>query len=139
MNSEQVFIRLNQGVELTAEGEEFFKAIRPLLATVGTLEQKFERKTRTNDTAALVVGGSHDVSANILPKLIMAPEEHHRVSSVHLRDNESRIIENHLLNTGTRSSTHPIRRTRAELVYEPLSNGVGSRFLFPRFHSPAES
>ena len=28
------FIRLNQGVELTAEGEEFFKAIRPLLVTV---------------------------------------------------------------------------------------------------------
>ena len=92
------FIRLNQGVELTSEGEEFFKAIQPLLATFESLEQKFKRKMKANDTAPLIVGGSHNVSASILPKLLMALKERHTAVQFILETSESRIIETRLLN-----------------------------------------
>ena len=64
-------IRLNQGVELTSEGEEFFNGIRPLLAEAEDLEKRF-KSSPTLDTVPLIVGGSHNVSVNVLPKLLMS-------------------------------------------------------------------
>jgi len=55
------FIRLNQGVELTAEGEEFFTGIRPLLAEAENLEKRFKSNPKANNTAPLIVGGSTEV------------------------------------------------------------------------------
>jgi len=125
------FIRLNQGVELTAEGEEFFKAIRPLLATVENLEQKFKRKTQTNDTAALVVGGSHNVSARIVPKLLMALKERHKSVQFILETNESRIIETRLLNAELEIALITNPSHRAQLVYEPYEQMELVAFCLP--------
>jgi DNA-binding transcriptional LysR family regulator len=60
------FIRLNQGVELTSEGEEFFNGIRTLLAEAEDLEKRF-KSSPTSDTVPLIVGGSHNVYVNVLP------------------------------------------------------------------------
>src|SRR5215510_15321162 len=68
----KLFFRLNQGVELTAEGREFFNATQPMLAEAENLEKRFKNNKTTNDTAPLIVGGSHNVSINVLPKLLMA-------------------------------------------------------------------
>ena len=133
------FIRLNQGVELTAEGEEFFKAIRPLLATVENLEQKFKRKTQTNDAAALVVGGSHNVSARILPKLLMALKERHKSVQFILETNESRIIETRLLNAELEIALITNPSHRAELVYEPYEEMELVAFCLPINPRPARS
>src|SRR5262245_38115070 len=51
------FMRLNQGVELTAEGDEFFNAIQPLLTEAEHLEKRFKSSSRENDTTPLIVGG----------------------------------------------------------------------------------
>jgi DNA-binding transcriptional LysR family regulator len=40
-------IRVNQGVELTSEGKEFFDAIRPLLNEAENLEKRFKRRDGT--------------------------------------------------------------------------------------------
>src|SRR4029453_1150632 len=48
------FIRLNQGVELTPEGEEFFTGIRPLLTEAENLEKRFKNSPKANDTAPLI-------------------------------------------------------------------------------------
>ena len=125
------FIRLNQGVELTAEGEEFFKAIRPLLATVENLEQKFKRKAKANDTAPLVVGGSHNVSASILPKLLMALKERHKSVQFILETTESRIIETRLLNAELEIALITNPSHRAELVYEPYEEMELVAFCLP--------
>jgi len=126
------FIRLNQGVQLTAEGEEFFKAIRPLLATVENLEQKFKRKAKANDTAPLVVGGSHNVSTSILPKLLMALKERHKSVQFVLETNESRIIETRLLNAELEIALITNSSHRSELVYEPYQEMELVAFCLPR-------
>src|SRR5439155_21359688 len=72
------FIRLNQGVELTPEGEEFFNGIRPLLEEAENLEKRFKKSSpKANDTAPLIVGGSRNVSVKTLPRLLMVLKERH--------------------------------------------------------------
>ena len=125
------FIRLNQGVELTSEGEEFFNSIRPLLAEAENLEQKFKGKPKANDTAPLIVGGSHNVSVNVLPKLLMAFKERH--PSVHfiLETNESRIIETRLLNSELEVALITNPSHRAEMVYESYEEMELVAFCLP--------
>ena len=84
----KLLVRLNQGVELTSEGREFFDAIRPMLAEADNLEKRFKNSSKANDTAPLIVGGSHNVSVNVLPKLLMAFKERHPSAQFILETNE---------------------------------------------------
>jgi DNA-binding transcriptional LysR family regulator len=127
----KLFIRLNQGVELTPEGEEFFTGIRPLLAEAENLEQKFKGKPKANDTAPLIVGGSHNVSVNVLPKLLMALKERHPSVQLILETNESRIMETRLLNSELEIALITNPSHRAELVYEPYEEMEVVAFCLP--------
>jgi len=127
----KLFIRLNQGVELTPEGEEFFTGIRPLLAEAENLEQKFKGKPKANDTAPLIVGGSHNVSVNVLPKLLMALKERHPSVQLILETNESRIMETRLLNSEVEIALITNPSHRAELVYEPYEEMEVVAFCLP--------
>jgi DNA-binding transcriptional LysR family regulator len=127
----KLFIRLNQGVELTPEGEEFFTGIRPLLAEAENLEQKFKGKPKANDTAPLIVGGSHNVSVNVLPKLLMALKERHPSVQLILEANESRIMETRLLNSEVEIALITNPSHRAELVYEPYEEMEVVAFCLP--------
>ncbi|MGH7875689.1 MAG: LysR substrate-binding domain-containing protein, partial [Candidatus Binatia bacterium] len=106
-------------------------AIRPLLATVESLEQKFKRKAKANDTAPLIVGGSHNVSASILPKLLMALKERHKSVQFIMETNESRIIETRLLNAELEIALITNPSHRAELVYEPYEEMELVAFCLP--------
>jgi DNA-binding transcriptional LysR family regulator len=124
-------VRLSQGVELTSEGEEFFNSIRPLLAEAESLEQKFKGKARPGDTTPLIVGGSHNVSVNVLPKLLMAFKEGHPCVKVVLETNESRIIEARLLNSELEIALITNPSYRAEFVYEPYEEMELVAFCLP--------
>ena len=67
----KLFVRLNQGMELTPEGKEFFKAILPFLVQAEDLEKRFKANGRMRDGGLLSVGRSRNVSAEILPKLLI--------------------------------------------------------------------
>jgi LysR family transcriptional regulator, transcriptional activator of the cysJI operon len=125
------FMRLNQGVELTSEGEEFFKAIGPLLAEADKLEHKYKGKPRTDDATPLIVGGSHNVSGNILPKLLMALKERH--PSVHfiLETDHSPAIEKRLLASEFEIALITNPSHRAEIVYEPYEEMELVAFCLP--------
>ena len=125
------FIRLNQGVELTSEGEEFISAIRPLLAEAEHLENKYKGKTKTDDAAPLIVGGSHNVSANVLPKLLMAFKTHHPSTQVILETNESPVIEKRLVASEVEIALITNPSYRAELVYEPYGDMELVAFCLP--------
>src|SRR5436309_144841 len=71
------FVRLNHGVELTAQGREFIDAVKPVLSQATKVENRFRNNPSTNQTGTLRVGGSHNVSVNVLPKLLMAFKESH--------------------------------------------------------------
>jgi DNA-binding transcriptional LysR family regulator len=125
------FMRLNQGVELTSEGDEFFNAIRTLLAEAEHLEKRFKSSSKANDTAPLIVGGSHNVSVNVLPKLLMAFKERHPSVQFILETNESRIIETRLLNSELEIALITNPSHRAELVYEAYEEMELVAFCLP--------
>ena len=125
------FMRLNQGVELTAEGDEFFNAIQPLLTEAEHLEKRFKSSSRENDTTPLIVGGSHNVSVNVLPKLLMAFKERHPSVQFILETNESHKIETRLLNSEAEIALITNPSHRAELMYESYEEMELVAFCLP--------
>jgi DNA-binding transcriptional LysR family regulator len=123
--------RLNQGVELTAEGREFFDAIRPMLAEAENLEKRFKTSVTTDDTAPLTVGGSHNVSVNVLPKLLMAFKKLHPSVQVIMETNESPVIEKRLLASELEIALITNPSHRAEIVYEPYEEMELIAFCLP--------
>ena len=113
------FTRVSQGVELTAEGKEFFDAIRPMLAEAENLEKRFKSSPKANDTVPLIVGGSHNVSVNVLPKLLMAFKERHPSVQFILETDRSPVIEERLLAAELEIALITNPSHRAEIVYEP--------------------
>lgn len=124
------FIRVNQGVELTSEGDEFFNAIQPLLAEADHLEKRFKNSLKVN-TAPLIVGGSHNVSVNVLPKLLMALKERHPSVQFTLETDRSPVIEERLLAAELEIALITNPSHRAEIVYEPYEEMDVVAFCLP--------
>ena len=127
----RLFFRLNQGVELTAEGREFFNAIQPMLAEAENLEKRFKNRVTHSDTAPLIVGGSHNVSINILPKLLMAFKKLHPPVQVILETNESPVIEKRLLTSELEIALITNPSYRVDIVYEPYEEMELIAFCLP--------
>jgi DNA-binding transcriptional LysR family regulator len=111
--------RLNQGVELTIEGREFLDAIRPLLADLENIAQKFKGKPDTYETVRLIVGGSQNLSCNVLPKLLMAFKERHPTVQSVLESDHSSTIEKRLLASELEIAVITSPSHFAKIVYEP--------------------
>jgi DNA-binding transcriptional LysR family regulator len=127
----RLFFRLNQGVELTAEGREFFNAIQPMLAEADNLEKRFKNNVTINDTAPLIVGGSHNVSVNVLPKLLMTFKKLHPSVQVILETNESPVIEKRLLAAELEMALITNPSHRVDIVYEPYEEMELIAFCLP--------
>jgi DNA-binding transcriptional LysR family regulator len=124
-------IRINQGVELTSEGEDFFNSIRPLLAEAENLEKRFKYGGKATDSAPLIVGGSHNVSVNVLPKLLMALKERHPSVQFILETDHSPAIEKRLLASEFEIALITNPSHRAEIVYEPYEEMELVAFCLP--------
>jgi DNA-binding transcriptional LysR family regulator len=113
------FVRLNQGMELTSEGKELFQAIVPFLAQAENLEKRFKSNGKTDDSGLLIVGGSHNVSGDILPKMLMALKKRHPSVQFVLESDHSPAIEKRLIASDLDIGliTNPSYRT--EIIYEP--------------------
>src|SRR4029434_11142459 len=83
---------------LTAQGREFIDAVKPVLSQATNVENTFRNNPSTNQTGSLMIGGSHNVSVNVLPKLLMAFKERHPSVQFILETNRSPVIEERLLN-----------------------------------------
>lgn len=113
------FVRLNQGMELTSEGKELFQAIVPFLAQAENLEKRFKSNGKTYDSGLLIVGGSRNVSGDILPKMLMALKKRHPSVQFVLESDHSPAIEKRLIASDLDIGliTNPSYRT--EIIYEP--------------------
>jgi DNA-binding transcriptional LysR family regulator len=112
------FVRGKQGVELTSEGEEFFNGIQPLLAEAENLERRF-KGAPASDTVPLIVGGSHNVSVNVLPKLLAAFKESHPSVQFILESDRSPVIERRLLASELEIGLITTPSHCAGIAYEP--------------------
>jgi LysR family transcriptional regulator, transcriptional activator of the cysJI operon len=124
-------IRLNQGVELTPEGEEFFNGIRPLLVEAENLEKRFKNNPKANDTAPLTVGGSRNVSVKTLPRLLMALKERHPSLHFILETDRSPAIEKRLLASEFEIALITNPSHRGDIVYEPYEEMQLVAFCLP--------
>ena len=124
------FVRLNQGVELTSEGEEFFNGIRPLLEEAENLEKRFKAGP-TADVVPLIVGGSHNVSVNVLPKLLAAFKESHPSVQFILETASSAAIERRLFASELEIALITNPSHRAEIAYEPYEELEVVAFCLP--------
>ena len=127
----QFFIRLNQGVELTSEGEEFFNSIRPLLAEAENLEQEFKSNPKANDTAP-----SSSAEATMSPSTFcrsysMALKERHPSVQFILETDHSPAIEKRLLASEFEIALITNPSHRAEIVYEPYEEMELVAFCLP--------
>jgi LysR family transcriptional regulator, transcriptional activator of the cysJI operon len=124
-------VRLKQGVELTSEGEDFFNSIRPLLAEAENFEKRFKNGRKATDTTPLIVGGSHNVSVDVLPKLLMALKERHPSVQFILETDHSPAIEKRLLESEFEIALITNPSHRAEIVYEPYEDMELVAFCLP--------
>jgi DNA-binding transcriptional LysR family regulator len=127
----QFFVRLNHGVELTAQGREFIDAVKPVLSQAANVENTFRTHPSTNKTTTLIIGGSHNVSVNVLPKLLMSFKEGHPSVQFILETNESRVIETRLLNSELEIALVTNPSHCPEMICEPYEEMELVAFCLP--------
>jgi DNA-binding transcriptional LysR family regulator len=125
------FVRLNQGVELTPEGEEFLNGIRPLLTEAENLEKRFKTRAKAIDNVPLIVGGSTNVCVNVLPRLLMTFKERHPSVQVIMETSDSPVSEKRLLAAELEIALITTPSHRAEIVYEPYEEMEWVAFCLP--------
>jgi DNA-binding transcriptional LysR family regulator len=125
------FARLSQGVELTHEGKEFFDAVKPILTQAELVEKRFKRNSSSNQAALLKVGGSHNVSVDVLPQLLMTFKQSHPIVEFILETNDSSIIEKRLLNAEVDIGLITNPSYRSEIIYEPYEEMQVVAFCLP--------
>jgi DNA-binding transcriptional LysR family regulator len=125
------FARVNYGVELTRDGREFFDAIRPILEQAEVVERKFKIKNGAKAPGLLKVGGSHNVSADVLPALLMAFKQTRPLVQFILESNDSVVIEKRLLNSELDVGLITNPSYRDELHYQPYDKMEVVAFCLP--------
>ena len=127
----QFLLRLNHGVELTDQGREFIDAVKPVLSQAANVENTFRSIPRTNQTGTLRVAGSHNVSVNVLPKLLMAFKKSHPSVQFILETHESHVIETRLLNSEFEIAMVINPSHCPEIVYETYEEMKWVAFCLP--------
>src|ERR1051326_5115711 len=69
------FVRHSHGVELTDKGQDFLKAITPVLSQLEAIDRRFKANGTARESQCLAIGGSRNVSVRVLPRLLKAFKE----------------------------------------------------------------
>jgi DNA-binding transcriptional LysR family regulator len=127
----QFLVRLNHGVELTAQGREFIDAVKPVLSQAANVENTFRTHPHSTKTNTLIIGGSHNFSVNVLPKLLLPLKSRHPSVQFILETNESRVIETRLLNSELEIALITNPSDCPEIIYEPYEEMELVAFCLP--------
>jgi DNA-binding transcriptional LysR family regulator len=127
----QFFVRLNHGVELTAQGKQFIDAVKPVLSQAANVENAFRTQPCFTKTNTLIIGGSHNCSVSVLPKLLLPFKRRHPSVQFILETNESRVIETRLLNSELEIALITNPSHCPEIVYEPYEEMELVAFCLP--------
>ena len=94
----RLFTRTGKRIELTEDGRELLNYIDPILIQLEKIEARFSRDYKKTTPAELILGGTYEVSATILPSLIAVFKKEFPNVYVTLRSNTVTILERMLLN-----------------------------------------
>jgi len=123
--------RHSHGVKLTDKGREFLETIQPVLAQLEDIDRKFKQKQNGKTLQCLAVGGSHNVSVRVLPRLLKTFRETHPAVQFMLASNESAVIENQLFNGELEIAIISNPSHNTEFVYEPYDQMEVVAFCLP--------
>ena len=123
--------RHSHGVRLTVKGSEFLEAIKPVLAKLEDIDRKFKQKQNAKTFQCLAVGGSHNVSVRVFPRLLRTFRESHPALKFMLASNESAVIEKQLLNAELEIAIISNPSHMNEFVYEPYDQMEVVAFCLP--------
>jgi DNA-binding transcriptional LysR family regulator len=125
------FARLSQGVELTYEGKQFLDAVKPILMQAEVVEKTFKRNPKANPMVVLKIGGSNNVSSDVLPHLLMTFKQNHPLVQFTLETNVSPVIEKRVINSEVEIGLITNPSYRSEIVYEPYEEMQVVAFCLP--------
>jgi DNA-binding transcriptional LysR family regulator len=123
--------RHSHGVKLTEKGREFLEAIKPVLVQLEDIERRFKQKQNGKTSQCLAVGGSHNVSVRVFPKLLRTFRESHPALQFMLASNESAVIEKQLLNGELEIAIISNPSHRSEFIFEPYDRMEVVAFCLP--------
>jgi DNA-binding transcriptional LysR family regulator len=89
--------RVGHGVELTRDGRTFLERIKWVLTQFESIEQIYNVRGSLKGDAILRIGGSHSVSAAILPDSIAKFKKRHSGVRIVVETANSRILEQRIL------------------------------------------
>jgi DNA-binding transcriptional LysR family regulator len=125
------FVRHSHGVTLTEKGRAFLKAITPVLSQLDDIDRRFRENETTRNFHCLAIGGSHNVSVRVLPRLLKVFKESHASVEFILEANESAVIETHLLNSELDLAVITNPSHVEGLIYEPFGRMEVVAFCIP--------
>ncbi len=111
-------VSFSQGVKLTPQEQVFFHAIRPLLIQAEKVAKSFKPNSRT--TRRLVVGGTHNISVTLLPRIIADFKQSHPSLRVVLETDVSHKIERRVLDSAVEIAIIANPSYSPDIVLEPF-------------------
>lgn len=95
----RLYRKKGRAIELTHHGELFVRYAKAILIQVEAFERRFRGNGKDKEPAILRIGGCHVSSTAFLPRLITAFRAGHRDVDISLRTQNSRAIEEMILNS----------------------------------------
>jgi DNA-binding transcriptional LysR family regulator len=114
----KLHLNFSHGVKLTPQGQAFLHDIRPLLIQAAVITKNF--KGNATMTRPLVVGGTRNISATLLPRIIADFKQRHPSVRVVLETDISHNIERRVLDSAVEIAIIANPSYSHHLVLEPF-------------------
>ena len=130
--------RNGKTIELTPEGTEFLQYVEAILDQLQQLETRFLKHSSRKTREALKVGGTHALSATVLPFLLKTFNKHFPNIEVVLRSRPSVMLENIVVKGALDLALTSAPPRNPELSSEPCMTLKVIAFAAKGYHIPSE-
>jgi LysR family transcriptional regulator, low CO2-responsive transcriptional regulator len=127
----RLFVPAGRGIKLTEQGLFLLGEVQAHLTPLETLKGRFSDIPQTAKAEPLAIGGSHGSSALFLPKLLTIFRKTHPQVAVTLRTNQTRVLEQLILNSHLELAVVSRRPHSLHLAAEPYREENFVAFTLP--------
>jgi DNA-binding transcriptional LysR family regulator len=130
--------RNGKTIELTPEGTEFLQYVEAILDQLQQLETRFLKHSSRKTREALKVGGTHALSATVLPVLLKTFNKHFPNIEVVLRSRPTVMLEKIVVKGALDLALTSAPPRNPELSFEPCMTLKVIAFAAKGYHIPSE-
>jgi DNA-binding transcriptional LysR family regulator len=134
----KLFNRNGKTIELTPEGTEFLEYVAVILDQLQQLETRFLKHSDRKTREALKLGGTHALSATVLPLLIKTFNKHFPKIEVVLRSRPPAMLENTVVKGALDLALTSAPPRSTELASEPCMTLKVIAFAAKDYHMVSE-